>query len=124
MLDKILLYIGAALPLFWGIAHLFPTNSVVKGFGNISLNNKRIITMEWIIEGVALIFIGVVIAAVTYIDDTSVVSKVVYTISFMFLNILSVISLMTGSKIDFIPFKLCPIIFTSASIMVLLGNYL
>ena len=124
MLDKILLYIGAVLPLFWGIAHLFPTNSVVKGFGNISPNNKRIITMEWIVEGVALIFIGAVIAGVTYIDYTSVVSKLVYTISFVFLNILSGVSLMTGFKIHSIPFKLCPIIFTSSSIMVLLGNYL
>lgn len=124
MLNKVLLYIGAALLLFWGIAHLFPTNSVVKGFGNISLDNKRIITMEWIIEGVALIFLGVVIAAVTYIDYTNGVSKFVYCISFIFLNILSVVSLMTGFKINFIPFKLCPIIFTSSSITLLLGNYL
>lgn len=124
MLDKILLYIGAALPLFWGIAHLFPTNSVVKGFGNISLNNKRIITMEWIIEGVALIFIGVVIAGVTYIDYTSAVSELVYTIAFIFLNILSGVSFMTGFRITATPFKLCPIIFTSSSIMVLLGNSL
>jgi hypothetical protein len=124
MLGKTLLYIGAALPLFWGIAHLFPTNSVVKGFGDISLDNKRIITMEWIIEGVALIFIGVVIATATCIDSNSMVSQSVYIISFIFLNILSVVSLMTGFKIDFIPFKLCPIIFTGSSILVILGNYL
>ena len=124
MVNKILLYFGAGLPLFWGVAHLFPTNSVVKGFGNISLDNRRIITMEWIIEGLALIFIGVVISAVTYIDHTDVISKFIYIISFIFLNILSVISVMTGFKIKFLPFKLCPIIFTSSSIMILLGNYL
>jgi vacuolar-type H+-ATPase subunit I/STV1 len=124
MVNKILLYFGAGLPLFWGVAHLFPTNSVVKGFGNISLDNRRIITMEWIIEGVALIFIGVVISAVTYIDHTDVISKFIYIISFIFLNILSVISVMTGFKIKFLPFKLCPIIFTSSSIMILLGNHL
>jgi len=122
MLNKIFLFIGAALPLIWGIAHLFPTNSVVKGFGDISLDNKRIITMEWIIEGVALIFIGVVLAAVTYVDYTNVVSNLIYTIAFLFLNILSIVSIMTGFKINFIPFRLCPIIFTGSSIMILLGN--
>ncbi len=36
MLNQILLYIGSLLTLLWGIAHLFPTKSVIKGFGNIS----------------------------------------------------------------------------------------
>ena len=48
MPNQILLYIGAALPFLWGISHLFPTASVVKGFGNISADNKNIITMEYI----------------------------------------------------------------------------
>ena len=122
MLNKIFLIIGAALPVVWGIAHLFPTTSVVKGFGDISLDNKRIITMEWILEGVALIFVGLILAAVTYVDYTNAISNLIYTISFLFLNILSVVSIMTGFKINFIPFKLCPIIFTGSSIMILLGN--
>ena len=122
MLNKIFLYIGAALPFIWGIAHLFPTKSVVKGFGDISVDNKRIITMEWINEGAALIFIGFVVAAVTYVDYTNTVSNLIYTISFLFLNILSIISLMTGFKINFVPFKLCPVIFTGSSIMILVGN--
>ena len=124
MLNKIFLFIGAAIPLFWGIAHLFPTNSIVKGFGDISLDNKRIITMEWINEGATLILIGIVVGAVTYVDYSNAISNLIYTISFFFLNILSVISFMTGFKINYIPFKLCPIIFTGASIMILLGNIL
>jgi hypothetical protein len=124
MLNKIFLFIGAAIPLFWGIAHLFPTNSIVKGFGDISPDNKKIITMEWINEGATLIFIGIVVGAVTYVDYYNAISNLIYTISFFFLNILSVISFMTGFKINYIPFKLCPIIFTGASIMILLGNIL
>ena len=58
MLNQVLLYSGSAFIAFWGIAHLFPTRSVVSGFGEISVDNKRIITMEWIVEGIALIFIG------------------------------------------------------------------
>ena len=124
MVNKILLFIGAALPFFWGVSHLFPTRPVVNGFGEVSLDNKRIITMEWIIEGVALIFIGVVVATVTYIDYTHLISRTIYWISFVMLNVLSLISLFTGYKINFVPFKLCPVIFTSSSILIMLGCYI
>jgi len=124
MVNQILLCAGAALPLFWGLAHLFPTKSVIKGFGDISADNKKIIAMEWIVEGVSLVFIGVLILAVTLIDRTGRVSKAVYLLSFVTLNVLSVISLKTGFKISFPPFKLCPMIFTAASILILLGAYL
>jgi hypothetical protein len=40
------------------------------------------------------------------------------------LNTLSVISLLTGFKVSFLPFKLCPVIFTTASILILLGSYI
>lgn len=124
MVNQILLYAGSAVVLFWGVAHLFPTRSVARGFGGISRNNKRIITMEWIIEGVSLIFIGAIVVAVTFIDRSSAISQTVYWLCFITLNVLSVVSLMTGFKIRFLPFKLCPAIFTTASILILLGNYL
>ena len=122
MMRQTLLYLGAALPLFWGIAHLFPTKDVINGFGDISADNRRIITMEWINEGAALIFVGILIATVTFIDSTAPASRVVYLLSFLFLNALSVISLKTGAKIDFLPFRLCPLIFTGSSVLLLFGN--
>ncbi len=124
MVNQVFLYLGSLFLLFWGIAHLFPTRSVVKGFEDISLDNKRIITMEWIIEGVSLIFIGAIVASVTYIDYTSVISKTIYWISFGMLNTFSILSLLTGFKINFLPFKLCPVIFTISSILILLGSYI
>ena len=124
MVNQILLYLGSFLPLFWGIAHLFPTRSVVKGFGDISLDNRRTITMEWIVEGVSLIFIATIVSSITYIDHTSVISRTVYWISFLMLNTLSIISLLTGFKVSFLPFKLCPVIFTTSSILILLGSHI
>lgn len=124
MINQVLLYAGSAIVLFWGVAHLFPTKSVVKGFGDISLDNKRIVAMEWIIEGVSLIFIATVIITVTSIDRTSAVSKNIYWLCFITLNVLSGISLMTGFKIRFLPFRLCPVIFTTASILIISGSYL
>ena len=35
MINQILAYIGAAFVAFWGIAHLFPTKTMVAGFGGI-----------------------------------------------------------------------------------------
>ena len=118
---SLLLYIGALLPFGWGVAHLFPTRNVVHAFGNISADNRRIVTMEWILEGVSLIFIGALVALVTYVDHTSVVSRAVYWAAFGLLNIFSVISLFTGFRNSFIAFKLCPLIFSGSSIFILAG---
>ena len=123
-MNHFFLDLASAFLLFWGVAHLFPTKSVVKGFGGISLDNKRIITMEWIIEGVFLIFIAIIISLVTYVDDSSSIAKMIYWLCFIVLNVLSGISLLTGFKIKFLPFKLCPVIFTTASILILLGSFL
>jgi len=123
MANQAFLYAGSVLLLFWGIAHLFPTKNVVEGFGDISLDSQRIITMEWIIEGVSLIFIGLLVASVTYVDYTSLVAKTVYRISFLMLVALTIISMMTGFKINFVPYKLCPAIFTTSAILIILGAY-
>jgi hypothetical protein len=122
MIGELLTYAGSFLVLGWGFAHLFPTRNVASAFGEISADNKRIITMEWITEGVALMFIGVLVALVTYLDRSSVVSRAVYWTSFATLNILSVVSLFTGYKNAFIAFKLCPFIFTGSSILIVIGS--
>ena len=124
MVSEILLYVGGFLPLAWGVAHLLPTRSVVAGFGDISQDNKRIITMEWVVEGVSLIFIGLLVVAVTFIDRSSSVAKVIYWLCFAELNVLSIVSLLTGFKVGFLPFKLCPVIFTGSSVLIILGSLL
>jgi hypothetical protein len=124
VVNLILLYLGAFLTFAWGLSHLFPTKSVVAGFGEISPDNQHIITMEWIVEGISLIFIGFLVAAVTWIDHSNTVSKVIYWICFAELNLLSIVSLFTGFKVSFILFKLCPVIFTGSSLLILLGSLL
>ncbi len=124
MVNLILLYVGAGFIALWGIAHLFPTTSVVKGFGKLSADNRNIITMEWIVEGLTLIFIGALVAIVTCIDPASVVSKVVYLLASIGLFALAVVSLFTGFKVNFILFKLCPFIFTLSGLLILIGRSL
>ena len=122
--NKVLLIIGSLLPIIWGVAHLFPTAAIVKGFGSISQDNVRIITMEWIAEAVALMFMGFVVFFATLIDRKSPVSTAVCWVSVVGLNVLSVVSLFTGFHIQFLPFRLCPPIFTGSSVLILLGMLL
>ena len=124
MFRKLLIIIGGLLNILWGISHLFPTNSVVNGFGNISIDNKRIILMEWINEGFTLIFIGLLILIVTIVNkENNKTLKIVYISTSIMLISMAILSLFTGFKIDFIPFKLCPIIFSASGILILQGVF-
>jgi len=121
---EVLIYFGSALPFLWGVAHLFPTGSVIRGFGDISADNRNIVAMEWVTEGVALIFLGTIVATVTFVAPRAVVSGYIYLISSGCLVVLAIVSLSTGFKISFLPFKLCPVIFLSSAILMLLGWWL
>jgi hypothetical protein len=120
----VLLYLGAALTALWGISHLIPTRGVVEGFGEISDNNRHIITMEWIVEGVSLIFIGVLVAVVTAVEPSAAVSTAVYIVSAVGLLVLALVALLTGFKVKFFPFKLCPFILTVSAVLVFAGALL
>jgi hypothetical protein len=124
MTNEIFLYLGSLFTVIWGVSHIFPTKSVVSGFGEISIDNKHIITMEWIVEGVALIFIGVLVSIVTSIDSGSNVSIAVYLTSSATLIILALVSLATGFKVNFLPYKLCPFIFGASALLLLAGAFL
>lgn len=110
-MDVILLYAGSAVIFLWGLAHIFPTRSVVDGFGPISEDNKRIITMEWVAEGLTLSFIGLIVFLVTLLGGTeNLASTTVYLASAAMLIVLAVLSSLTGARTSIVPMKICPII--------------
>ena len=124
MVKKLLVIIGGLLNVAWGIAHLFPTLSVVKGFGDISMDNQRIILMEWINEGFTLIFIGLLVFFMTVFNKkNSRANKIVYMAAAIMLFSMAVLSLFTGFRIDFIPFKLCPLIFIGSGLLIMQGAF-
>jgi len=118
-----LLYLASVMTGLWGIAHLFATKGVVKGFGDISLDNRRIITMEWIVEGVALVSTAAFVAVSTAIAPDGPVSSAVYGVAVATLLVLAGVSLATGFKIAFLPFRLCPFIFGGSAILIALGAW-
>lgn len=92
---------------YMGIVHLFPTKSIVKGFGDISIDNRNIVTMEWIIEGIVLIFIGAIVIGSAVIDSNDHLAVFNYLLSAFVLFVLAIILLFTGYKVNYLPFKLC-----------------
>jgi hypothetical protein len=125
MTNEVLLYTGSAVSIVWGIAHLAPTKSVVKGFGDISADNRRIITMEWLAEGFALIFIGLLVLLITALYGYSnAVSILVYRISAGILFVMAVLTALTGARTTIIPIKICPFVKISVAILFILGSVL
>ena len=123
-MSQVLLYVGAILTVIWGISHLIPTKNVVAGFGDISEDNRNIIMMEWIVEGVSLIFIGALVGILTYIGPLGGLSKAAYAVVAAGLLALAIVSLFTGFKVKFLPFRLCPFILTISAALIFVGGVL
>ena len=123
-MSQVLLYLGAILTVIWGISHLIPTKNVVAGFGDINEDNRNIIMMEWIVEGVSLIFIGALVAILTYIGPLGALLRAAYAVVVAGLLALAIVSLFTGFKVKFLPFRLCPFILTISAALIFVGGVL
>jgi hypothetical protein len=122
MLNVILLYAGAAAIFLWGAAHVAATCGVVAGFGELSPDNRKIITMEWIAEGLALCFVGVLVFVARLALGGG--GDVVYLASAAFLLILAALSSFTGARTSVLPMKLCPFVKTAVAAAFILGTFL
>ncbi|MFQ5988179.1 MAG: hypothetical protein ACE5H6_04940, partial [Dehalococcoidia bacterium] len=123
MINDILLYIGSIVITLWGIAHIVPTKSIVNGFGPISQDNKRIITMESIAEGLTLCFIGVLVLLVTSLAGSqSQAAYIVYLACAVMLLIMAILTAMTGARTSILSYKICPAVKTVVAILFLLGT--
>ena len=127
-MNEILLYIGSGLVIIWGVAHLFPTTAVINGFGDISRDNRLIITMEWIAEGITMCFIGVLVILVTafggYEDSVSII---VYRASAAMLVAIGILTALTaargsGTESTVLPYRICPFLVTTVAVLFILGS--
>jgi hypothetical protein len=125
MTNEVLLYTGSTVSIVWGVAHLAPTKPVVKGFGDISLDSRRIITMEWLAEGFTLIFIGLLVLLITVLYDYSnETSILVYRASAGMLVVMAILTTLTGARTKIIPIKICPFVKIAVAILFVLGSVL
>ena len=125
MVNDTLLYIGSAIIILWGIAHLIPTKAIVNGFGAISEDNKKIITMESIAEGLTLIFLGVLVLLVTIlVGYQGEAAGIVYLACAIMLLIMALLTILTGARTSILPYKICPAVKTIVAALFILGSVL
>jgi hypothetical protein len=121
----VLVSIGSMVITLWGIAHLVPTKSVVSGFGTISGDNRKIISMEWIAEGLTLCFIGLLVLLVTlYAGPQNLVSVLVYRVTAWMLVAMAGLTFVTGAKTSITVIKVCPLVKSIVAILFFLGSAL
>jgi hypothetical protein len=70
-----------------------------------------------------LISVAAFASAVTAIDSRATTSTAVYAVAVATLLALAFVSLFTGFRIAFLPFRLCPIIFTVSAVLVAIGAW-
>ena len=124
-MNEILIYIGSAIIILWGIAHLIPTRAIVKGFGDISADNKKVLAMEIIAEGLTLIFLGVTPLLFTIMSDSEnvTVNRIIFACALMLLA-MALLTLFTGARTPTIWYKICPAVKTVAAVLFMLGSLL
>ena len=52
-----LAYLRASVVALWDLAHAIPTSKVVRDFGDISTDNRRVITRQWVAEALTMWFV-------------------------------------------------------------------
>lgn len=118
-------YAASAILIAWGIAHLAPTRAVAASFGPISLDNRRILVMEWMAEGITHISIGLLVILATAIDGaTDSTTQLLYVVSAGILVLLAALTTATGARTPVIWFRICPFILTSAAVLLLLASFI
>ncbi len=124
MSPYVMLLAGSALTAFWGVMHLVKTGPVVAGFEPLGDDNRHVLRMEWILEGVTLCFVAVLVSVFTlWRGPDALASVIVFRLSALFLLVMAAVSLFTGAKASPLPYKLCAPIFTTAAALILVGSF-
>lgn len=120
-----LLYIGSVIIFVWGVGHLLPTRNVVAGFGDLSPDNTKIITMEWLIEGITLCFLGLLVAvAASVLGLHDAATHLVARLAGAMLITLAVVSAFTGARTSVLPMRLCPFVKSGVALAYLVSTVL
>lgn len=119
---QVLAYISAALIAVWGIAHAIPTKRVVAGFAQITADNRRILTQEWLAESLTMWGMATLVVAVTTTVSDIQVTVVVYRVVAGLLVALAVLTALTGARTPIVWFKVCPALLATSAALLLVAS--
>ena len=106
-----LAFAAGGLVFLWGVAHVIPTRQVVAGFGEIGRDNHLVLTMEWVAEALAMWLVAALVVAVA-VAGTGDTARLVYRVCGGFLMVLAAWTAATGARTPVIWFRLCPVVMT------------
>ena len=119
-MGEALAYLAAGVTAAWGVAHIMPTGCVVAGFGNLSRDNRLILTMDWVAEGFTLVLLGVLVAVVTMRGGSAdPVTQAVYAVAAGALLVFAVWTAATAARGSVIFFKICPVVKSLAAALLI-----
>jgi hypothetical protein len=123
VIHLILILTGGVVAVVWGAAHIMPARAVVSGFGQLSPDNRNIILMEWVAEGLTLVFLGVLVLSLAATAwRFSPAAVLTYRLAAGMLVAMAVWSLFTGARTAILPMKLCPLIKSLCALAIVLGS--
>lgn len=120
--SELLVLAGAGLVAAWGVAHIVPVKPVVDGFGEISADNRRIVTMGWVAEGLTLLFIGVLCTLLALLGEPGPTRTLAIRACAAMLVVLAGWTAATGARTPVIAMKLCPLVKLTAAVLLLAGS--
>ena len=120
---EVLGYLASAVLIGWGTAHLAPTRAVAASFGEITPDNRRILIMEWIAEGITHISLGTLIILITAIEGVSnPATQLVYRVVAAVLLALAALTAATGSRTPVIWFRICPFVLSGVAALLIVAS--
>ena len=119
----VLALLGAGVVALWGVAHVIPTRNVLAGFAPISVDNRRVLLQEWLVEAVTMWGIAALVIVSTVVGGAaSEVTAWVYRVAAALLVALAVVTALTGARTTVIWFKICPVLLTSSAVLLLVAS--
>ena len=119
---QVLAYVAATLIAMWGIAHAVPTKRVVAGFAPITVDNRRVLTQEWLAESFTMWGMAAVVIAVTAASRDTQVIAIVYRVVASLLVALAVLTALTGARTPIVWFKVCPVLLATSAALLLVAS--
>ena len=118
----VLAYVAAGLVGMWGVAHALPTRAVVAGFGEISADNRRVLVQEWLAEAVTMWAFATLIIVVTAVGGGTSAADWTYRVLAGALLVLAALTTLTGARTPVVWFKICPVLLTFSSGLLLVAS--
>lgn len=115
-----LAYAGSILLIIWSIIHLVPTRAVLREFGPLDSDNSRQVIMGWLVEGLTLMFVGVmVLLLLIFKEPDNGATFMVMRIVSAYLLVLAFVSYLVGNRTNLLPLRASPLMKCAVAAMYL-----